>query len=157
MGKPSLGEGGTAASGPQISACSYLWLTIIYADFFLIFFLTHMPNAQHISLSQSSRWEFVCYLECNIVLLVCACRAMCHTYLYKPAKDHCMLTLNEYCRLKYSFIGSMPQKIRLQDCVINRVSSPCCWHAIRVTSRQDHKEKYKILTVLVSQSLVVAS
>lgn len=85
--KPSAtpGEGGTAASAPQISACSFLWLTVIYADFFFffLFFPTHAKRSTH--LSQSSLWEFVRHLECDFVLLFPACRAMCHICIYyKP-------------------------------------------------------------------------
>lgn len=44
---------------PQISACSYLWLTVIYANYFVCFF-PHTPNAQHISLNQASGSLSVC-------------------------------------------------------------------------------------------------
>lgn len=96
------GEGGHCSFCPsQISACSCLRLTVIYADFFclFIFFPTHAKHSTH--LSKSSLWKFVHHLECDFVLLLffpaveqCVTRT-CTYYKVCRASDDCMLSSNE--------------------------------------------------------------
>ena len=152
LSHPVGGEGGTTGSDLQISACSYLWLTVIYAVFnFNLIFFPNTPYTQHISLNQASGSLSVIW---NVtVLFFSVSRTMCHICIYirLPGKWHLHAAFS--CVSIKSCICSAQQEpcfseqMRLVDRLANRTSSPC---------RQERRDKHRLLWAAVETNPVTS-
>lgn len=98
--QPSRGRGVLQLPPPQISACFYLWLTVIYADFFLYFFHTCQTLNTFFSIKplgvcpSFEMWfcfvVFCLYSDVSRLYILQACRA----------GDNCMLSSDICCGFK---------------------------------------------------------
>lgn len=114
-----------------------------------------MPNAQHISVNQASGSLSVIW---NVILFCCFLLVeQCVTSVFIwgfRASDKCMLSLNECCGPIYSFIYSSQQ----DACFSKQMrQSERHHHHLAVgmhpqTSRQDHREKYRLLSAAVEKN-----